>query len=480
MTAVAEPAPERAGRNPFVKRITPTAWVFGGLVATTLLAWFALAYIFAGLGGRTNVAEAQKVIRSLTSTTATRGALEWRAIAATPDYFRVTDRGDELFALDPDRNLATMVDSPEYFDTFNQSAVDLGVSPDRYLTILATVAVHEGSLPRLDDWIDSVTLDSGQAWVHPRPDFRVIYRSEHHETLALQFPKQDGDGRNLLRGDGDLTLRASGLTTADDQLTVSWPLPLTAASTGSLGAGATLGGMLAVFAGLLVIFSPCAIHMTAYFLPLITGLGMKDILEQAGEVHFRLRVFRLGLAFVAGFVVLYTAFGVAAGFAGQFFSDTARLTPYVTPLRVLAGLVVIFMAAQTLGVFRLPFVIGLAVPGRPHQAGQRAGYVAAVISGMTISVGCLTCVGGSLLAALLIYAGASGSPMVGGLTLFLFSVGMSIPFLMAAVAFERVVPRFTAARRLLRFSTTAASALMLVMGLLIISGNDSIFERIVL
>lgn len=120
---------------------------------------------------------------------------------------------------------------------------------------------------------------------------------------------------------------------------------------------------------------------------------------------------------------------------------------------------------------------------RSADSGRNIGWVTrlcGVILRMTISVGCLTCVGGSLLAALLIYAGASGSPAIGGLTLFLFSAGMSIPFLMAALAFDRVVPKFTAARRLLRYSTTAAAALMLVMGLLIISGNDSIFERIIL
>lgn len=238
--------------------------------------------------------------------------------------------------------------------------------------------------------------------------------------------------------------------------------------------------MLAIFAGLLVIFSPCAVHMTAYFLPLVTGLGMKEVLDRSGDVRFRLHVMSLGFAFVAGFVALYTLFGVGAGFAGQFFSDTARMAPYITPLRVFSGLVVIFMAFHTLGLFRLPFVLNLAIPGRPHEAGTRTDYFAAVISGMSISVGCLTCVGGSLLAALLIYAGASSSPLTGGLTLFLFSAGMSLPFLMAAFAFERIVPKFTAARTVLRFSTTAAAALMLVVGLLILSGNDSIFERLVI
>ena len=104
--------------------------------------------------------------------------------------------------------------------------------------------------------------------------------------------------------------------------------------------------------------------------------------------------------------------------------------------------------------------------------------MAAAIAGMSISLGCLVCVGGTLLAALLIYAGASGSPFVGGLTLFLFSLGMSIPFLLAALAFDKVLPRFNAARSVLRYSSAVAGTVMLVVGLLILSGNDSIFERL--
>ena len=468
-------------RWPFLGRPSPTALVFFGLTAATLVAWLALAYLFSGMGGGTSIVEAQRVVGALSSTTAEQGDLEVRAVLATPAYFEVTGRGDELFALDPEENLAVLIDSPEYFDTFDRSSTDLGVDPERYLAVLLTVNVHEGELPDAGMWLDGVALTSGDARVTALPAFSVAYRSEHHQTLALQFPKRDADGRQLLREDGELTLLAPDFVEGGDALSVGWELPLdTTDGGGSIGATATLGGMLAVFAGLLVIFSPCAVHMTAYFLPLVTGLGMKEVLDQADDLRFRVHVMSLGVAFVAGFVARYTLFGVGAGFAGQFFSDTARMEPYITPLRVFSGLVVIFMAFQTLGVFRLPFVLNLAIPGRPQQAGTRVGYFAAVVSGMSISVGCLTCVGGSLLAALLIYAGASSSPLTGGLTLFLFSTGMSIPFLMAAFAFERFVPKFTAARQLLRYSTTAAAALMLVVGLLILSGNDSVFERLVL
>jgi cytochrome c-type biogenesis protein len=115
----------------------------------------------------------------------------------------------------------------------------------------------------------------------------------------------------------------------------------------------------------------------------------------------------------------------------------------------------------------------------PQMGGSaRQGYVGAAIAGMTISFGCLVCVGGTLLAVLLLYAGASSSPVSGGLTLFPFAVGMSLPFLLAAMAFDKVLPRFMGARRLVQYSTPVAGAVMLVLGLLIISGNDNLFEEL--
>ena len=63
-----------------------------------------------------------------------------------------------------------------------------------------------------------------------------------------------------------------------------------------------LAGVLAIMGGLLVVFSPCALHMTAFFLPVVTGLGMQEISARKGDVEFRAHVALSGFAFVAGFV----------------------------------------------------------------------------------------------------------------------------------------------------------------------------------
>lgn len=461
-----------------------TALVFGGAFTAMVAAWLLLAVLYGGLTRQNGSPDVRDVISAVTSTTGTAGPMEARAILATPQYFAVDGRSSAYFGAAPERSLELQSVAAGYFETFDRSASALSIDPQRYLPVLVMVDVHESALDDPERWVSRVRLDTGRGVLAPIPGFTLAFRSEHHQTVALQFPGVDATGRAVLGGEGRLALTVPRVDGQEGSATVAWSLPLqyptAAGSRGSAGsAAAAFGGLVAIVAGLLVVFSPCAVHMTAYFLPLVTGLGMQELLARKDDGALRAHVASLGLAFVSGFIVLYTLFGIGAGVVGQLLHDTTRLQPYLTPVRVLTGLVVMYMALQTLGVFRLPFVVSLALPGRLHEHRQRPGYVAAAIAGMSISVGCLTCVGGSLLAALLLYAGASSSPLTGGLTLFLFAIGMSMPFLLASFAFDRVVPRFTRARSVLRYSTTVAGAVMAVVALLILSGNESVFEQLV-
>lgn len=465
-------------------RVPPSVVVPIAVVGAMIGVWVLLALLYSGIGSGYSIDDARRVIAAVTSSRAQEGSLEVQGILATPEYFQVTDRGDQFFKLAPEANFSSITANPRAFEVLDQSAESLAIDPERMLPLLLIVNVHEGSVPEPATWLPGVSLNAGGIEMSPIASYRVAFQTDHHLTLALQFPRQDPQGR-LIDTDqpGTLRLTVPDVVSGGRSLALDWSLPLayppSSRDAGLAGGAATLASILAVMAGLLVVFSPCAVHMTAYFLPIVTGLGFQEISERRTDVRFRAHVALSGLAFVAGFVVLYTIFGVAAGFAGQFFSNTAQLEPYLVPLRIVTGTVVIYLAIQTLGFFRMPFIIALRLPGRPHRVeSPRQGYAASAIAGMSISFGCLVCVGGTLLASLLVYAGTSGSPLVGGLTLFLFAVGMSLPFLLVAFAFDRVLPRFRAMRSVVQYSTPVAGAVMLVLGLLIISGNDSIFERL--
>ncbi len=438
-------------RWPVRAKVAP---VFAGAIAALLGIWVLLALLYAGIGTRTSVAVTRETVSALTGTSGRSGAIEAGAILATSEYFKAT----------------------------GQTAASLGLDPARDLVILVTLDTHAADLPEPVAWGREASLDANGRRLPPVAAPQVLFRSDHHQSVALSFSAAVLDGRSPAAGTPrEMRLLLPPLEHGAAPALMSWTLPLNypqASGAPLPPVAGSLGAVLAVIAGLLVVFSPCALHLTGVFLPIVTGLGMQDVLQRAQDRPFRVRLVLLGLAFVSGFVVLYTVLGVLAGFVGHLFSNTSLVRPYLVPIRLAAGGIVIYLALQSLGLFRMPFMVALQLPGRPHIGRPRHGYAAAALAGINVSVGCLACVGGTLLASLLLYAGTSGSPLLGGATLFLFSMGVSIPFLLTALAFDRLLPRWRGASRFLRHSNTVAAAVLLVVGLLILSGNEAIVEQL--
>lgn len=447
-----------AGTSPGAvrRRKARVALVFTAAVAAMLGVWLLMAVAYGGIGGRPSVGDFQEVLADVSSTYGQSGEIDTSAVIATPAYVRASGR----------------------------PAASFGADPGRELVVVVSLDTHVDDLPDPGTWEGGAALDAGGQRFAPRAESQLLFRSEHHQTVALRFPPDAAGDTSVAAGPPrTLTLTLPALEGGSRAATMRWDLPLPGdadtTTSDNRGAAASLAGVLAVMAGLLLVFSPCAIHLTAVFLPLVTGLSMEGVTARANDRRFRVRAASLGLAFVAGFVLLYTTFGVLAGAVGSFFSDTTALRPLLVPVRLVTGTVVVYLAVQRLGLFRMPFVISLRLPGRPETVRPGQGYAAAMLAGASVSVGCLVCVGGTLLASLLLYAGASGSPLVGGATLFLFSVGVSIPFVLTAFAFDRVLPRMRPSPRLVRYSGALMAAMLLVVGLLILSGSETIFERLV-
>lgn len=437
------------------RRKARIAMVFATAVVAILGVWLLMAIAYGGIGGRPSVGDFREVLADVSSTSGRSGEIDTSAVIATTAYVRSSGR----------------------------PAASFGGDPERELVVIVSLDAHVDVLPDPGTWAVDATLEGSGRRFTPTGESRLLFRSEHHQSVALRFPLEAAGGGSVVTGPArSLTLAVPSLDGTSPAATMRWDLPLPGDAGGATDhreAAASLAGVIAVMAGLLLVFSPCAIHLTAVFLPLVTGLSMEGVTARANDRRFRVRAASLGLAFVAGFVLLYTTFGVLAGTVGSFFTDTTALRPLLIPVRLATGTVVVYLALQRLGLFRMPFVISLRLPGRPEVVRPRHGYAAAMLAGASVSVGCLVCVGGTLLASLLLYAGASGSPLVGGATLFLFALGVSIPFVLTAVAFDRVLPRMRTSPRLARYSGALMAAMLLVVGLLILSGSETIFERLV-
>jgi cytochrome c-type biogenesis protein len=88
--------------------------------------------------------------------------------------------------------------------------------------------------------------------------------------------------------------------------------------------------------------------------------------------------------------------------------------------------------------------------------------------GSTFAVGCLSCFSATVLTALLLYAGATGSPLAGGLVMLMFSAGVGVMFLLAAILVARAAPLATWMAKAQPVIGAVSAVIMVGLGVLMI------------
>jgi cytochrome c-type biogenesis protein len=218
----------------------------------------------------------------------------------------------------------------------------------------------------------------------------------------------------------------------------------------------TAGG--AFVAGLLSFASPCVLPLVPPYLAYMGGVSVEQLREQGGH---RARVLLVALCFVAGFSTVFVALGATASWIGQAVSAHLGVLGYI------AGTLIAVMGLHFLHVIRIPFMDRTA---RVGVAAKPAGMLGAYVIGLAFGFGWSPCVG-PVLAAILLIAGASDSAGEGARLLLVYSLGIGLPFLVAALfagAFMRWSMRF---RSRLDLIEKAMGLFLIVAGILIFTGQ---------
>jgi cytochrome c-type biogenesis protein len=231
----------------------------------------------------------------------------------------------------------------------------------------------------------------------------------------------------------------------------------------------SLPTLLALLAGLLAVLSPCLLQLTVYYTFALTGLSMQQ--GTASAIGARAQVIRSALYFIAGFTVVFTAVGSLAGLAGQKLESSGIVDHWNRPLSIAAGVGILLLGLRVAinsdasGVCRLPF-IGV---GRTHSKWLETLKV--MFMGSAFAIGCSTCFGGALFMSLMIYVGTVGSASLGALALFLFSVGIAIPYLLAAFFLSRALPLLSSLQKVASGVGLVCSVVLIFFGVILITDN---------
>lgn len=196
-----------------------------------------------------------------------------------------------------------------------------------------------------------------------------------------------------------------------------------------------VGYSTALLAGGLSFLSPCVLPLVPPYLCYMAGVSVEDFRRPEGGVRARIPLMTAALAFVLGFSTVFVALGAGASSVG------ALLRAWQHELAIVAGIIIIAMGLNFLGVLRIPI---LSREARFQAGGQPASLGAAYLMGLAFAFGWTPCIG-PVLGPILALAGGRETVGEGALMLAVYSAGLGIPFLVAALfsdAFMRFLQRF--------------------------------------
>ena len=179
--------------------------------------------------------------------------------------------------------------------------------------------------------------------------------------------------------------------------------------------------------------------------------------EQVKKRKINGKVIVRALSFVLGFTLMFVFFGGLVGLVGGF------LTKYKTVVNIVAGIIVIIFGLSYVGLFNLPLFKGL------KKARKADTVFSAFLFGIVFSVGVGPCTGAFLGSALAL-ASTSGTVVKGVLLLLCYSLGLGIPFVLAALLTDKLKRLFTFIKKHYKVIKIVSGSLLIVMGILLAAG----------
>lgn len=229
----------------------------------------------------------------------------------------------------------------------------------------------------------------------------------------------------------------------------------------------------ALFAGAISFLSPCVLPLVPPYLCFITGTSLEELVDhRARPQEERRRTLLAALMFVLGFSTVFVLLGVSASWIGSLLrAELARQVMVFgfsfNPITAVAGLIIIAMGLHFLGVFRM-FWISREM--RYQHQSHPGGLFGAYLIGLAFAFGWTPCIG-PVLGTILTIAASEQNVAKGAGLLAVYSAGLGIPFLLAAAGVGTFMGFMAGFRRHLKTVERVAGALLVLSGLMFITGG---------
>ncbi len=222
----------------------------------------------------------------------------------------------------------------------------------------------------------------------------------------------------------------------------------------------TMGG--ALFAGLLSFLSPCILPMVPFYLCYMAGISMAELRsDQTIAPGAQRRLVLSAIAFALGVTSIFMLLGMGATALGQVFRQ------WLEPLSWVAAAILFVFGLHFLGILRIPFLYREA---RIEAKVEPTTMIGAYIMGLAFGFGWTPCVGPAL-AAILMVASSLDAIWRGAVLLFVYGLGMTAPFVIAAVFAKPFLAWMNRNRKYLGHVEKVMGGMLILFAVLIATGS---------
>jgi len=215
----------------------------------------------------------------------------------------------------------------------------------------------------------------------------------------------------------------------------------------------------ALLAGLISFLSPCVLPLVPPYLCFLAGTTFEHLMAREPTKLVARREIATALLFVAGFSTVFVALGAGASAIG------GLLRAYSQLLSIIAGIAILAMGFHFLGAIRIPLLARTA----RLQVDKPVGLWGAFVMGLAFAFGWTPCIG-PVLAAILAFAASESTVARGASLLAVYSLGLGIPFVLAAFALEPFVALLSRMRSSLGLVEKAMGGMLVLTGIAFLAG----------
>jgi cytochrome c-type biogenesis protein len=216
----------------------------------------------------------------------------------------------------------------------------------------------------------------------------------------------------------------------------------------------------ALAAGIVSFLSPCVLPLVPPYLVFLAGTSLERLAGQAAAPPVRRATVVAALLFVGGFSTVFVALGASASVIGSL------IRAYSGPLAIIAGIAIIVMGLHFLGLFR----IGFLMREKRAEVEKPVGLWGAYVMGLAFAFGWTPCIG-PILAAILAVAASGQTVAHGAGLLAVYSLGLGIPFVIAAFAIGPFAAFLSRFKRHLHRVEQAMGVLLVLTGIAFLTGS---------